>query len=302
MPYPIYDMIFYFFFYSFCGWLLETAVCSIDQRRFVNRGFLNGPFCPIYGCAVWLIFLLLVPVRDSLDSTATAVTVIFLSSALIATIVEYAVSLLMEKLFRARWWDYSHMKFNINGRVNIGISLIWGGLATLLIYLIQPLTEKLASRLQSALPTTDLVLIILFSFDIIVSVIIARRIGNKLEQLDKWDRLIHDFKQSVELTTREEILGRIERLTEKNGRRKSSETSKNIPIPELSSLPLDTLRRRIYDYVNELYAKSVRLMTSTRFLQQRMLRAFPYMKWPGRPAIMRRLKEHLRIKRGKDKD
>ena len=301
MPYTLTDMILYFFLYSFCGWLLETVICTIQERRFINRGFLNGPFCPIYGCAVLLMFILLIPVRDSLDSPYIAAAVILLAAALIATIAEYAISWIMEKLFSARWWDYSHMKLNINGRGNIGISLIWGGLATLFLYQLQPQFEKLASWMRPSLPVIDCILVVLFSLDIVVSVIVAKRIGNKLEQLDNWSRLIHGFIESVELTTREEILGRIERLTEKSGHLRSFKISKNTPMPDLNSLSLDTLRRRIYDYVGELRIKSVRLMDSTRFLQKRMLRAFPYMKWPKRPAILRDWKEHLPIKRNREK-
>lgn len=77
MPYSLTDMALYFFMYSFCGWLMETALCSFQEKRFVNRGFLNGPFCPIYGCGIVLILIFLLPVRDGIDKLWVAVPVIF---------------------------------------------------------------------------------------------------------------------------------------------------------------------------------------------------------------------------------
>ena len=300
MPYPFSVMVLYFFIYSFLGWLLETLLCSFQERRFINRGFLNGPFCPIYGCAVSLMLILLIPVRDSLDNTVIAVLVIFFSCAVLATVTEYFISWIMEKLFKARWWDYSHIKFNINGRVNVIISVIWGGLATLLLYCLQPLLDKLAALIFSAgstaLIVVDAVLIAFLIFDAAISYIVARRIGNKLEQLDKWNELIHGFVESIELPTKEDILRHIERLAEKYNLRKAFEKRNSPDMPELHTLTLDSLRRRIADYANEIRAKSVKLMTSTRYLQKRMLRAFPYMKWPRRPAILRDWKEHLSSK------
>lgn len=121
MPYSLVDMTLYFFIYSFCGWLMETVLCSIREHRFINRGFLNGPLCPIYGCGILLILTFLLPVRDSIPRAEAAVPVIFLAGAVLASAVEYFTSWAMEKLFHARWWDYSKHRFNL--RYSNGISL-----------------------------------------------------------------------------------------------------------------------------------------------------------------------------------
>ena len=125
MPYSLTDMALYFFMYSFCGWLMETALCSFQEKRFVNRGFLNGPFCPIYGCGIVLILIFLLPVRDGIDKLWVAVPVIFAAGAFLASVVEYFTSWLMEKLFHARWWDYSHFRFNLNGRICLWPGVGW---------------------------------------------------------------------------------------------------------------------------------------------------------------------------------
>ena len=91
MPYSLVDMTLYFFIYSFCGWLMETVLCSIREHRFINRGFLNGPLCPIYGCGILLILTFLLPVRDSIPRAEAAVPVIFLAGAVLASAVELSL-------------------------------------------------------------------------------------------------------------------------------------------------------------------------------------------------------------------
>ena len=92
-----------FFIYSFAGWLMETVQISIRQKKFVNRGFLIGPYCPIYGCGVILITLLLQKYAGDIPLT-------FILSILICGTLEYMTSYVMEKIFKARWWDYSRIK------------------------------------------------------------------------------------------------------------------------------------------------------------------------------------------------
>ena len=99
-----------FFIYSFLGWVMESILETVRKKRFVNRGFLIGPYCPIYGAGVLLITILLAKYNDDIWIT-------FLMSLLICGTLEYATSYIMEKIFKARWWDYSYRKFNINGRI-----------------------------------------------------------------------------------------------------------------------------------------------------------------------------------------
>ncbi len=130
------DLFWRFVGYSFLGWILESTLFSIDQRHLVNRGFLNGPICPIYGSGAVLLLLALNPLRSQW-------LLVFLAGILLTTILEYLTSWLMEKLFHARWWDYSDKRFNLNGRIALPNSLAWGVLCLLLIYGIDPLFSKL---------------------------------------------------------------------------------------------------------------------------------------------------------------
>lgn len=121
----------YFFIYSFLGWVMEVLYALYDDKKLVNRGFLLGPYCPIYGFgSVFIIYIL----KDSLDDPVG----LYLKAVVVAAILEYFTSFLMEKWFHARWWDYSDKKFNINGRICLEALALFGVLACFAIYIIQP--------------------------------------------------------------------------------------------------------------------------------------------------------------------
>jgi uncharacterized membrane protein len=130
MLFSIENYFFFFLLYSVLGWVYETVLCSVRERSFVNRGFLNGPYCPIYGVGAVLFLLFLGNEKSSL--------LIFVFGSIIATAVEYFTSFVMEKTFGARWWDYSAFKFNLNGRVCLGASAIFGAFAVALIKIFHP--------------------------------------------------------------------------------------------------------------------------------------------------------------------
>ena len=99
-----------FISYSVIGWIMETILKTIEYKKFVNRGFLIGPYCPIYGCGALLMTFLL-------QGYAEDPIVLFVFNIIICSILEYSTSYIMEKIFKARWWDYSYTKYNINGRI-----------------------------------------------------------------------------------------------------------------------------------------------------------------------------------------
>lgn len=131
-----------FFFYSFAGWCLESLYCSIGEKRLINRGFLTGPLCPIYGtAAIVLVVLIYNPFKDNL-------LIVFLLGILLCDIVEYLTSLIMEKLFAARWWDYTYELFNIAGRICLKHSLYWGVISVVFVKVIHPGVENLYAKID----------------------------------------------------------------------------------------------------------------------------------------------------------
>ena len=141
---PIYELPFHivfliFIIFSFVGWISEVLYVGIFfEHKFVNRGFLHGPLCPIYGFGGLSILLL----PQELYTTWLR---LFCASMLFGTVVEYISSWILEKLFHTRWWDYSHYKFNIRGRVCLLNSLLFGALGVVIIHFVQPFVMKFLS-------------------------------------------------------------------------------------------------------------------------------------------------------------
>ena len=152
-----------FMLYSFFGWVIEMIVCTIADKKVVNRGFLIGPYCPIYGCGCLLIILLLRKYyNDGL--------VLFIMSVLLCSVLEYFTSYIMEKLFNARWWDYSDRKFNINGRICLETLVLFGILGLLLVYIINPFFTGLIEMMNNiVLIVVASVILVMYVVDICVS-------------------------------------------------------------------------------------------------------------------------------------
>ncbi|MDR3345081.1 MAG: putative ABC transporter permease [Oscillospiraceae bacterium] len=140
----------YFFFYSFIGWVLESIVCSIFAHKWINRGFLTGPLCPIYGAGVLTMLICLTPIQnaplavDWFNSPFSFAPLLVALGAMFACdALEFITSLTMEKLFHARWWDYTNKFCNLQGRICLGHTMFWGISGIAVIYVVNPLTEKL---------------------------------------------------------------------------------------------------------------------------------------------------------------
>lgn len=129
-----------FITYSFIGWCMEVVCKYIEYKKFINRGFLIGPYCPIYGWGCILITLLLHKYMDD-------VVALFIMAIVVCSLLEYFTSFFMEKIFKARWWDYSSKKFNINGRICLETMIPFGLLGLLIIYFVNPFLVSVYSLL-----------------------------------------------------------------------------------------------------------------------------------------------------------
>ena len=156
--------IFYIFIiYSILGWFMEVVIVSSKKRKITARGFLIGPWCPIYGFGALFITLLLKKYYN--DPIA-----LFVMSFLMGTILEYVTSYLMEKLFHARWWDYSDHKFQINGRVSLTTSLGFGLLGLILVYILNPFFLRIIQNIPSIIFCIIMIIIlVIFLTDVIAS-------------------------------------------------------------------------------------------------------------------------------------
>lgn len=158
-----------FIFYSFLGWLMEVTCKLIQYKRFINRGFLMGPICPIYGHGAIIMLILL---KDFSSNPF----ILFIMSMLVCTTLEYLTSYFMEKLFSARWWDYSNKKFNINGRVCLRNTLCFGILAIVLVYFLNPLVLTYIEKINE--PFLSIIVYVLLAVYVVDNIISYSIINN----------------------------------------------------------------------------------------------------------------------------
>lgn len=140
MTYTLTDILWLFFIYSFAGWCMEVCYAAVSRRQFVNRGFVNSPLCPIYGFSASLFAVFLPELTDN-------PFFLFLGGLLLATLVEYATGMLMEKIFRKKLWDYSNIRYNLSGYVCIRYSLLWGLLALVTMLFVNPVLCDILRRI-----------------------------------------------------------------------------------------------------------------------------------------------------------
>lgn len=175
------------------GWLVECIFCSITDKKIVyDRGFLLGPYCPIYGYGALYMYLVLSKYQND-------PMVLFVMAVVGTSILEYFTSYWMEKVFKARWWDYSNQKFNIEGRICLLNSVLFGVLGLVFTYLINPNYLKLMNQIpKNIFITIAIILFILFLIDNIISFTILAKlklqVGNiKKDSTSEIDKQIREF-------------------------------------------------------------------------------------------------------------
>lgn len=181
------DVVIWFAIYSAAGWVYETTLVSIQQRRFVNRGFVNGPLCPIYGCGAVLAALLL---PMTLPDWA-----VFLTSGVVACLLEYVTSVVMEQAFHARWWDYSSYKFNYQGRVCLLGFLVFGVAGLAIVKYAQPAVSALTGLTPWPWkPAIASVIALAITVDFVVSVVGTYGLD---KTVDKMSEAVHAMEESA---------------------------------------------------------------------------------------------------------
>ena len=177
--YSAWQWLLVFYLYCFLGWCFESTVVSVQQRHFVNRGFLRGPMLPIYGFGATILLHVSLPLYDK-------PVALFLASMVAATVFEYIVGVIMEKLFKVKYWDYSTHRFQFQGRICLQSSLCWGFLGLILARVIHPPVEWIVAGLPfAALVIVDVLLTAGFAGDVVVSVRTALDLAKLLEELDE---------------------------------------------------------------------------------------------------------------------
>jgi uncharacterized membrane protein len=189
----IYRYICWLFLYSVIGWIYESVLCSITEKRWVNRGFLNGPYCPVYGFGAILDLMILDEIRG--------VFILFYLGAVLTCTWEYITSWLMEKLFHARWWDYSEHKYNLNGRVCLAGAVVFGTFTVILMRVVHPEIAHLTALVSdSTIFALTWIIVIIFIVDCNITVVNVLDFNKKLKLTDVRLQLAEIKNQLLEVT------------------------------------------------------------------------------------------------------
>lgn len=195
MIYTFSTWLFFFYFYCFLGWVWETCYVSVLKAKWVNRGFMRGPFLPIYGSGAIVVLLFTLPFR-------TDAGLVFVVGMLSATILEYCTGAAMERMFHVRYWDYSNQRLNLNGHICVTSSLAWGVFSVILTRYGHTPVERLASHLSiNALEVIVFVLTVYISIDMAESVREAINLKEVLLSLEENNEDFRRLQKHIEVAS-----------------------------------------------------------------------------------------------------
>jgi Predicted membrane protein len=236
--------------YSFLGWLYESIVCSFEEGKLINRGFLNGPLCPIYGFGATTSILFFYGRTNN-------VFLLFICGASLACTLEYITSILMEKIFHARWWDYSNRRFNFHGRICLLGAVVFGVLVVLLITILHPFIYSLIKRLDNnTLFIISSILFILLIIDLFITIHHLFSLNNRLKEIQSAIDKYHAL--------------RIKRMK------------------EIKTLAIDKFEE------SEFYNKRIKaLIHKDKFINMRIITAFPRLNRIKNAEAWQKIKAHI---------
>lgn len=298
------EMIYIFVIYAFLGWCCEVAFAAMKEGRFINRGFLNGPYCPIYGFGALLVILALTPLQDNLAA-------LFFGSALITTALEYITGVVLEKLFHTRWWDYSDMPFNIQGHVCLMFTVLWGLACTFVMRIIHPLIMGLYALMPHILA------VILMSFlcavmlsDAVATICTVHKLSKKLRRISELAEDLHKLSDDLgenifdtvsdlenrAVSTREwwelHVQPRLDELDERVDRSKEAFAERVDRSKERRRDNAEEVRRRYEESMEQL-----RQSLHRSIWENRLMSAFPKLHDNRYPQALEQLKQAARRKR-----
>lgn len=179
MEVSIYEMSWIFMIYAFLGWCTEVCYVGLQKGRFVNRGFLNGPYCPVYGFGVLIIIYCLTPIKDNFF-------ILFAGSVILTSILEFITGFLLKQLFHDQWWDYSDEPFNICGYICLKFSIRWGIGCLIIMDILHPVIIKTVMLLPKIVGIVILIIFFCgFAADCIVTVASISKFNKRLKLLEE---------------------------------------------------------------------------------------------------------------------
>lgn len=270
-----YHLFYYFLFYSFLGWCLECSYAYSKQNKFINRGFLNGPFCPIYGFGTLSIIILANPIINFMPNNGIIrIGVLFIYTVIITSVIEYFTGFLLETFFKTTWWDYKNRPFNIKGRICLRFSIIWGLIALVILNSIHPFVHKVISLIPINIGTKiiyiSLTYFLIDEFITLKSLIDLRYVLIELE--------------NVSFHIRNDI------LLFRNNLKHIKETILE-DVSDLKDEYIEELLKEKDEKMANLITKRKELINKLNRKHERLLKAFPNLKFSDINILKRNLKK-----------
>lgn len=273
----LYHILSWFFAYSFFGWVFESIYVSIIHKKLVNRGFVTGPFCTIYGCGAVSVYLLLHPFEDS-------VPILFFGGCLIATVLEYLTAIVMETMFHASWWDYSGEKFQYKGRICLKSTLTWGLFTVFLFKTLHPVIDSLVSSYSEEFGRSLVfVVMIIFTIDFINALLNAIGLDKRLQKMNQLLDELYGFIQPTKLfETKEEFVSKLNNYKKtdhvKSDIRSKLEEKLDALSEKAKEINIREYKKEIEVKFIDLGSRYIRLRTQRNPVHERFLKAYPNLK------------------------
>ena len=272
MPENLYQTVWIFLIYAFLGWCAEVAFAAVHKGKFVNRGFLNGPVCPIYGVGMLIVVTLLWNLRDNL-------VLLFFGSAALTTALEFATGWVLEKFFHDKWWDYSDKPFNVKGYICLEFTILWGLAAAFVVGAVHPFVFMLIKKTPFILGIIIMaVSLAAFVTDLVITVVELARLPKKMSAMLEAERALKALSDKIGENISETAI---------NAKAKGDE------LVEESKPKLEELKA---EYEKKA-AEYKRQFESRGFVHKRIFKAFPNLKNGHYKAVLKDLRKRRQILR-----
>lgn len=266
MGYALYEYLAFFVIYSFLGWCVEVVSQAFKERSFINRGFLHGPVCPIYGFGLLLVLHFLEPLKSNF-------LVLFLGSIIFTTVLELITGFLLEKIFSIRWWDYSNEKYNLNGYICLNFSVIWGVACVFVVNIVHPLILGIVDMIPKEVGNILLLIILLLFFvDMILTVCTILKFNAKLERLSQIGQKLDELSDGIGKRLSEEALG----IASKTDKLKDDMYLEKLAVKELTEEKRNIIENHLMKFT---YYKYFKFHPKIKFKKQKYNDIFEELKY-----------------------
>lgn len=305
VTFTLYELFLIFFTYAFLGWCSEVAFATLKTGGFVNRGFLNGPICPIYGFGMVIVVLCLTPLNESWP-------LLFLGSMVLTTALEFFTGWVLEKLFHTKWWDYTGRKFNLKGYVCLEFSILWGLGCVLIMRVLHPEILRFLRWIPHKAGLVILGICILLGIvDLVATLTAIRGLQKRLRGITALAENMHEFSddlggnisgavRAVKTRTDEEkaIFEEVSAMVEAHrAEEKALAAAHRAEEQEL----LDRLRGETREVraqrTQQLQSEVRQKLSEVRSGEKRIIRAFPALQMHGDQAALDRLRKAIEEKK-----